>query len=275
MKSYPLIAAKVTREIWSITPGVFDAICAALNSRGEASPFQSPLPPQLPEDDSNDGYAVGSTAVIPVFGILGKHLSQMEMLCGGASYDLISAQLKAAAENPEVARIVMPFNSPGGMCQGMDECADLISKITAIKPVIAFTDGDCCSAALRLASACTAFYATPSADVGSVGCYCLYLDESAALEKAGVKVNAISSGEFKMAGASFKPMSEPERAMLQARVDSIGESFRAALTSRRAIAAEDLQGQVFSGLVATSKGFTDGLVSDFDECVEMVEKFQS
>jgi ClpP class serine protease len=271
MKSYPLIAAKVAKEMWCITPEVFDAIRAGLDGRAEGMPMPMPPTPDEP-DDSQDAFSEGAVAVIPVFGILGKHLSQFEMMCGGASCDAISAQLSAAANNSEVSKIILAFHSPGGMVMGIPELAEKIDTISAIKPVIAFADGLCCSAALWLASSATAFYVTPSSSIGSVGCYSLLLDCSEKMAKDGVKVNAIVDGEFKLAGASFKPLTENERAMFQAKADQIGKDFREALTERRAIDAADMQGQVFSGIEATAKGFTDGLVSDLQECIEEARK---
>ena len=268
MKSYPLIAAKVAKEFWCITPEVFDAIRSGLDGRADGMPVNIPMMPEEP-DDTQDGYSDGMVAVIPVFGVLGKHLSQFEMMCGGASVDAIGAQLSAAANNAEISKIILAFHSPGGMVMGIPELASKIDQVSTIKPVLAFADGLCCSAALWLASVCTAFYVTPSSAIGSVGCYSLLLDYSDKLAKDGVKVNAIVDGEFKMAGASFKPLADGERAMFQASVDKIGSDFRSALTEHRAIDAADMQGQVFTGIEATAKGFTDGLVQDLAECIEM------
>lgn len=85
---YPLIAAKVTREPWALRPEVFSAILDALNGRIA----QLTTAPRQPiaiayiedADDDDDGpemHSLGSVAVIPVHGILGKHLSALEMEC--------------------------------------------------------------------------------------------------------------------------------------------------------------------------------------------------
>jgi protease-4 len=126
----------------------------------------------------------------------------------------------------------------------------------------------CCSGALWLAMSCGSFYCTESSDVGSVGVYSVYLDESAALEKEGVKVNAISAGKYKLTGASFQPMTADDRKMLQDGVDKIYAQFKAAVTRNRAIADEYLQGQVYDGEDAVKYGFCDGLVESITDLLD-------
>lgn len=271
---YPLIAAKVSREIWALTPDVFSAIHAAVFN-GQTFAMPMPAPPQPGDDDEGDDDAfstagsLGMTRVIPVFGILGKHLDNMEMACGGCSVDRISALLTAADKDPDCERIVLAFHSPGGTVTGIPELAAKIRDVGARKRIIAFTDGQCCSAALWLASQADTFLVSPSACVGSVGVYNLTLDESRRMEMEGVKVTAISDGKFKLAGAPFRALTAEETAQIQARVDGIGVAFRAALTAARTIAPEDMEGQTFSGEEAVAKGFADGLANDLAEVLEI------
>lgn len=268
---YPLIAAKVAREIWALKPEVFAAIQDAVFNEHRAAPYAVPNAPEMPEEDDSEDLISGisSTRLIPVFGILGKHLDSLEMMCGGCSVDKVSAALTAADKDTDCERIVLAFHSPGGTVTGIPELAAKIKDIGTRKPIISYTDGECCSAALWLASQCDTFLCSPSATVGSVGVFVLVLDESRRLEMEGVKVQAISDGKFKLAGAPFKPLTPEEAAMLQARVDAIGTAFRAALTSARTIAAEDLQGQVFSGEEAAARGFVDGMANDISEVLEL------
>lgn len=271
---YPLIAAKVFNEPWAITDETLSAIWRAV-SDGVALP--RPRSQDRFDDAQDDAEAGGAndipvtgfTRVIPVFGILGKHLDSMEMDCGGCSVDKVSALLSAADKDPECERIVLVFHSPGGTVTGIPELAAKIKDIGTRKPVIAYTDGMCCSAALWLASQADTFLCSPSAMVGSVGVRCMVLDQSERLAKEGIKAESITSGKYKDMGANHRPMTDDERKMMQARVDSIGKAFRAALTANRSIAAENMEGQTFSGEEAVAKGFADGLANDLDEVLEI------
>lgn len=271
---YPLIAAKVFNEPWAITDETLSAIWRAV-SDGVALP--RPRSQDRFDDAQDDAEAGGAndipvtgfTRVIPVFGILGKHLDSMEMDCGGCSVDKVSALLSAADKDPECERIVLVFHSPGGTVTGIPELAAKIKDIGTRKPVIAYTDGMCCSAALWLASQADTFLCSPSSMVGSVGVRCMVLDQSERLAKEGIKAESITSGKYKDMGANHRPMTDDERKMMQARVDSIGKAFRAALTANRSIAAENMEGQTFSGEEAVAKGFADGLANDLDEVLEI------
>lgn len=271
---YPLIAARVAREIWLTTPEVHQAIHAAVFHGQTFTAL--PAGKALYGEDGNDDFdgdeaemTGGRTAIIQVFGVLGKHLDSMEMACGGCSIDRVASLLTAADKDPDCETIVLMFNSPGGAAMGIPELAAKIKDIGTRKNVIAYTDGLCCSGALWLASQCDTFLASPSSIIGSVGCCLTVPDESRKLELEGVKMQSIYDGKFKMTGSSFRPLTQDEIEMLTIRVQSIGAAFRAALTSARAIAPEDMQGQAFTGEEACAKGFVDGLANDLDEVLEI------
>ena len=260
------ILTKVFDTPWVIRPESHFAIQKVVASKiqdGEPEPLE----PNEPEPVIPKAPAV---AVIPVFGILGKHLSLFESVCGGYDVDTLASELKAARDNPEVSSIVIWFNSPGGTVTGIPETAALVAQVDAVKPVFAFTDSQCCSGAYWLASQCRSIIATESADLGSIGVYLALLDETKALEIEGLKVNAIYKGDFKLAGASFKPLTDDEKAMFQEGVDRIYSKFTGAVTSKRTIDAKLLQGQVFDGEQAVTNGFADGLVNDADEMLALI-----
>lgn len=267
---YPLIAAKVFSEPWAVTDPTLSAVWHAVTA-GVALPTPraqdhfNDAPDEAETDGASDIPVTGFTRVIPVFGILGKHLDGMEMQCGGCSVDKVSALLSAADKDPECERIVLAFHSPGGTVTGIPELAAKIRDVGTRKDVIAYSDGMCCSAALWLASQAETFLVSTSSIIGSVGVRCMVLDESDRLAKEGVKVESFTSGKFKDMGASYKPMTDEERAMMKARVESLGTAFRAALTAHRSIAAEDMEGQSFTGVEAVAKGFADGLADDLEE----------
>lgn len=266
MKNYPHIAQKLYNEPWLITKEKHESLAALFEAhiRGDKTLFDSE------DDDQEDGSAivrqVGQTLIIPVHGVLGKHLSQLEMLCGGCSVDAIGQELDKAESAYGVANVLLDFRSPGGTVSGIPELARKISNFS--KDITAFTDVDCCSGALWLASQADSFYCTESAMTGSCGAYSIYLDRSRQLEEAGIVVNAISSGEFKLAGSSFKPMTDAERAMLQGQMDDIHDKFKAAVNSKRSVEAQYLQGQVFYGDEAAEIGMVDGIVEDMQEVLD-------
>lgn len=224
-------------------------------------------------DDRLYTFAKEGVAVVPVYGVLAKNLSAFEESCGGGTdINPIAHALAQAAADPEVAKIVLDIDSPGGEVTGIPELGSRIRSIDAGgKPVIAFSDATTASAAYWIASQAGEFYATPSSRQGSIGVYSAWLDETLALEKAGFRLELFAAGEHKAMGMPFRGLSDEERDMLQAQVNAIYDDFKGAVTgSRPQVAEATMQGQMFRAPEALQRGLIDGLVSDWEEFVELV-----
>jgi signal peptide peptidase SppA len=260
MKDYPRILAAVFGEPWLITREKHLAIERILLSRleGEKAPDEEMETAAEPDLTIEDG-----TAIIPVHGIIGKHMSGLAMMSGGADLDAIGAMTDAAEADASVNRVLFDFRSPGGTVTGIPEMGRKIYRMK--KKTLAFTDSEANSGALWLASQAQEFYATQSSAVGSIGVWTHRLDLSRQLENEGIKVNAISAGKYKLMGAYWKPLTDEERAILQARVDGIHNEFKLAVNARRQVDEKYMEGQIFNGEEAAQIGLVDGLVEDISE----------
>jgi signal peptide peptidase SppA len=179
--------------------------------------------------------------------------------------------LEAVERDPRVKTIIFAVDSPGGTSVGVPELANRIRA--SKKQTIAFTDSEACSAAYWLASQCEQVYATPSASVGSIGCYIAYLDESQAYADEGLKVDVIKSGKFKGAGIPGTSLDANQKAMLQEEVSEIHEEFKAAVKAVRTFASdESLEAKIYSGKKAAENGLITGIVNGFDELMESLDK---
>src|ERR1051325_2156130 len=176
MKTYYRIANKIYNEPWLITPSMHESI------RKQFEAHIANIKAQLP-DDEDEGeeepaapQLINAVGLIRVYGTLGNKLSMLETECGGVDCESIGEQLKAFANNPDVSSIVIDFDSPGGVSQGIPELAQLISEVDKVKPVYAYCSATCASAAYWLASQARAIVVSPSSDIGCVGCY-MYLED--------------------------------------------------------------------------------------------------
>lgn len=267
--NHPRIAHKIYNEPWLIKPSQHASIRRSFESHTAGLPKEFAL--DIAQDTAPA--LVGSVAVVNVFGVIGKHLSLLETSCGGCDLNAVADALDEAVANEAAAAVVLYFDSPGGTVTGTPELAERIAAASKVKPVVAYSDGQCCSAAYWLASQCSAIYASQSSDVGSIGVYLALLDESAALAQAGVKVNVIKAGKYKVAGAPFQPLAEDERAMFQADVDAIYSKFtRAVAVNRPHVSSNTMQGQSFSGEAAAANGLTDGVVDSLEEVLTLLAR---
>ena len=204
-------------------------------------------------------YTVGTTAIIPIKGVITSGLHPIYRVIGFADTEQIAGWIRAAVANPLVEEILLRIDSPGGMVTGTPELAAAVAAADRIKPVLAHTSGMMDSAAYWIASQARAICCTPSADVGCVGVYQLYYDQTAYLATMGIKANIFKSGDLKAAGHPDIPMTEAQAAHVQAEIDAIGVQFRAAVTARRDIDEDSMRGQSFLGTEALARGLVDDL----------------
>lgn len=267
MRAYPHIVKKVYYEPLAITVAKFMAIHAVIDSRltsGQAGPVQlaNPAPPRVEDFDiaRND-----ATAIIPITGIIGQHIPAIDTWSSGPMTDLddVKTAIDVSEQDPTIEKVLFIFDTPGGSAAGVPEVGRKIFGMT--KPTTAFSDSECCSAGIWLASQCQRAYGTPSSVWGSVGVWSAYTDLTAKLKKDGVKVNSVHAGKYKLMGAWWKPMTDEERAILQAQVDKLHAEFKRAMTNRREISPQYLEGQIFDGQEAATIGMIDGLVEDISE----------
>lgn len=209
------------------------------------------------------GYRVDSgTAIIPMRGALITDGPFIGSRWGATSYEGLRSELRRAAEDPKVERIVLAINSPGGMVAGVDGAAAAINDAKSRKPVLAVVEGMAASAAYWLASQASEIIMTPLSEVGSIGVVSMHVDISAALEKAGIDVSLIHSGRYKVDGNPYEPLSDATRADLQAETDRLRLEFARAVAAGRgdkfgsdvALATE---ARMFAASEAVEKGMAD------------------
>jgi len=202
------------------------------------------------------------TAIVPVKGPITTGMPAIYERFGYARTEKIGAWMNNVASDPDVKRIILDIDSPGGMVTGTPELASLINAASLEKPVIAHTSGMMDSAAYWLGSQANAVFCTPSADVGCIGVYQMNYDYSGWLKKLGVKAEMIKSGDLKGAGHPDVPLTAEQRKHLQAQIDQIGAQFRAAVKSKRSLVEDDsMRGQSFIGTEAADRNLVAGLRS--------------
>jgi ClpP class serine protease len=190
------------------------------------------------------------TGVIPIVGVIGKNLSPIEKMTGGCDVTDISAAIDNMSQNPQCSRIALQISSPGGTVTGVEELANKVRNLS--KPTMAYTDTEMASAAYW------------------IGVYMVIPDYSEAAKAEGIKMVVIKSGKLKAIGVPGLPITAEEQAHLQEGVDAIYNDFASSvLMTRKMVKAEDMQGQVFSGKQAASKGLVTGLADSFEQAVSM------
>jgi signal peptide peptidase SppA len=243
---------------WLIQPEALQSMAASLRGLVDRGGF---LPKQAAESQLlsiEDGIGV-----VAIEGpILRKPDLFARIFFGATSSEDIGEALREAGERDDIKAVFLNIDSPGGTVAGTPELAAAVKALNGSKPVYAFSSGLMCSAAYWIASQARAIYATPSAQVGSIGVVQAVIDNSAALDKAGIKVEVFSVGKYKAMGAPGTPLTDDQRELIQSNLAEIAAEFHDAVLSRgRAIPAEAMEGQTFSGKQAQRHNLA-GMVPD-------------
>ena len=204
---------------------------------------------------------IGAVGVVKVRGPMYLDADEWDVLIDGASdYRDIQAALSEAAADPNVLGVLLDLDTPGGSVLGMEETAQAIAGLN--KPVVAYTDHLAASAGYALGIHADAFYASNSAQVGSIGTIISLLDVSGYFEQMGVKAEVFASGDLKATGSWGLSLSESQRAYLQEQVQVHGAEFRAMVTNLRGVTDDNLfRGQTFTGREAEANGLVDATMS--------------
>lgn len=264
------LLARATGTPWLITESGGSAVSALLNSR-LASTALVPSADAAEIADTAWAELSPGIALIPVRGILGKNLGMMETLCGGCDVDRVLSSIEDAAASSAIAKIVLHVDSPGGAATGIPEAHAAILRLSAEsqKPIYAFVDGQCCSGGVYLAAACDAIFCTRSAMLGSVGAITQLKLRVMANAAEGIEVRTYKHGKFKDLGNPNRPPTPEEEALIQARIDHIGNLFAADMKAARPqLAAEVFDALVYYGPDAVRVGLADEMVSDLASLTE-------
>lgn len=206
-------------------------------------------------------------AIVPVFGILGKHLDLIDSLCGGYDLNTLQAQTLALQNRGDVETVILHLNTPGGAAAGVADAAQCLRELAGTKRLIAYCD-EACSGGQWLACAADEIYCGQSAMMGSIGALCAILDESQAFADLGWKMELFTDGPLKGAGVEGTSLTPAQAADIQFRINHIGGMFKTFVTSRRpGITADTMQGQWFYGDQAVALGLADGLAPSLEHVI--------
>ena len=172
--------------------------------------------------------------------------------------------LRQAETDPRVKAVVVRINSGGGSPAAAEEIYDAIRRIRSRgKPVVASMGDVAASAAYYIAAAADRIVANPSTTTGSIGVISQNFVIGRLLDELGITVETVVSGPFKDATSQFRPMTEEERAYMQALVNDVLEQFVHAVAEGRGLDVEYVRsladGRIFTGRQAHSLRLVDEL----------------
>lgn len=275
-----LLESLSDHRVWLGTTASYDALVKAAErlaviSAEDAKAFGA----ARAEDDDRPSLlqVFGSVGVIPIQGSLLKRGNWLTRMFGMTDYETLRATLAEAASKPEVKKILLCIDSPGGHVAGLQETADLIRNIDKkIKPVYAHASGQIASAAYWLGCSARQVDVSKATMVGSIGVVMVHMERSKMLAEAGIAVKVIRAGKYKQLANEFEPLSKEGEKILQAQVDDMYKEFVTHVAACRGVTyakCDDTmaQGRVFLSDKAVDVGLADR-VRSYDEVMAILMK---
>ncbi|MBW2203918.1 MAG: signal peptide peptidase SppA, partial [Deltaproteobacteria bacterium] len=153
--------------------------------------------------------------------------------------------------------------SPGGSIAPSQEIYREIQKTIPVKKVVAAMGTVAASGGYYIAAAANKIVANPGTITGSIGVIMEFVRVEELLNKIGVDLEIIKSGEFKDIGSPDRKLTKREREILDVMIMDIQKQFVDAIVRGRSLSLEKVQaiadGRIFSGAQAKELGLVDFL----------------
>ena len=190
-----------------------------------------PGPSELQEvtlEDSGSWLHRDKILLVDVGGVIsdeiGGGLLGGELTCSPAYMKTV---LKKAAGDKNVKAVVLRVDSPGGTVTASETIAREIEQFredTGV-PVIAQITGLGCSGAYYLSASCDAINIQPSGITGSIGVIAEFPKYRKLADKVGYEEVVFKSAAMKDIGSGMRDMTDEEKAVMQATIDSDYNGF--------------------------------------------------
>jgi len=171
----------------------------------------------------------------------------------------VSSKLQRAEEDDTIKAVVMRVNSPGGSVSASQEIAQMVKDFP--KPLVVSMGDMAASGGYYISSPADAILANRGSITGSIGVILTTFDFNELLDKIGVHMEIIKSGEHKDIMQTV--LTDEERELLQNLSDGIYRQFIEDVAVNRDLTIDHVEelatGEVYLGTQALELGLIDHL----------------
>ena len=178
--------------------------------------------------------------------------------------DTVGKALVDAATDPSFDALIFRIDSPGGSALASDSVWQALQRAREEgKPVVASLSDVAASGGYYVAAGAEAILASPATITGSIGVFALRPVFGGAFEKLDIGFETLTRGRHAALQLSARPLSQADRARLQAQVRSIYDLFVERVAQGRSLPPEEVdalaRGRVYTGAQALELGLVDEL----------------
>jgi protease-4 len=243
--------------------------CGPLTFTIGSSPLDEPIEHTLVEKDTAD--SGNHVALIDVSGLIYNGNSRGFLSEGENPVGLLHEKLEKARHDATVKAVILRLNTPGGTVTASDAMYREVMRFKSLakKPVVVLMMDVAASGGYYISCAADKIVAYPSTITGSIGVIFQTISVKPALERWGIKPEAIVSGPNKETASPLTEMTESQRQVLRALVDDFYARFTTLVREKRPnIPADEFakvtDGRVVSGSAALKLGLVDEVGDLYD-----------
>ena len=186
----------------------------------------------------------------------------------------ITEQLRRFRKDKGIKAIILRINSPGGAVGPTQEIYREVLRTVETKEVVASLGGVAASGGYYIAAAAKQIVANPGTITGSIGVIMEFVRFEELLNKIGIKLEVLKSGEFKDIGSPHRELTARDKELISALIADIQKQFVEAVASGRNLSLEKTReiadGRIFSGAQAKELGLVD-VLGNFQDAVELAK----
>ncbi len=186
--------------------------------------------------------------------------------------------LKKAKEDNEIKGIILRINSPGGTVTSSDVIYHELKVFKEEKNIKSYTMimDLAASGGYYIAQASDKIFAHPTSLTGSIGVIALKVNLDELMDKIGVDLEVVKSGDKKDFLSPFRPLTKEERVLFQDTIDSFHKRFvQIIANNRKMLSFAEIEkladGRVYTAEQALNEKLIDQIVY-LDEAIELVQK---
>ncbi len=188
----------------------------------------------------------------------------------------IVRQFKRYQKDKSIKAIVFRIETPGGGIAASQEIYEHVRRVRdSGKPVIVSMGSVAASGGYLVALGADSIMAIPGTATGSIGVIITLPNYAKLMQKLGIEMTVIKSGQFKDTGSPYRSLTAKDRQYLQAWIDDGYEQFVSIVARERNLSTEQVKrladGRVFSGEQAYKNGLIDTL-GTFEDAIDLAAR---
>jgi protease-4 len=175
--------------------------------------------------------------------------------------ELVEDFVRVAEQDDQIDALLLEINSPGGTPVASERIAERLRSSTL--PTVGLIGDQGASGGYLIAASTDYLLASAMSDVGSIGVDMSFVEESSRNEQEGLTYVQLTTGQFKDIGNPNRPVTEEERALLQADLELVHQHFIDLVSEYRRIDRDEVEaladGATMPGVRAVSAGLIDAI----------------